>query len=956
MANSFQQAQQDALSLIKAIEVQLDNLDKKLLESANKLSQMLKMGGVGQNQNQIKAITDEFDRLNKIIAQQNQQLNNLNQTKKTYNSLTQKEKVDIQAINKEKKLEAQSTSKLAGAYANLNAKRLQARKRLRDLIVEQGKNSKEVKKAQREYDKLTRKVNQANKATSNFSNTSLGKLTKGFRNLIGGFGLVLGIQLLGDFTRAVFNNIKELDKLDYTLKTVTESESELARTRAFLNDISIRYGAQIVSTTERYTKFMVAAKQSGLALKETEAIFETMTKASAVLGLKTHELEGVYLALEQMLSKGKVTTEELRRQLGERLPGAFGIMANALGVTTVELDKMLKKGEVLSKDALPLFRKELEKSLGLKQVQTVVTLQTSWTNLSNSWLILLDNLRTGQSWISNVLIFTFQNLAKTVRDLGDLFVSDDQKKFSQNLSNTFKELQDGNVTLEKAEKSLSNFYDIQRKAMEINDYERFGVDKIALEATIKAYEDYINTLKKSEQAQSNEIDNRRELADVMADLKKANDDLMTSTDAEAPAILDRIDALNKEKEAWERRNKAAKESIEPYQNESSKKAMEEQLSNLKEMQSRLDPLSYAYGALELPIKTLETALKGLNGEFENQKDVLEELQPELEGFEEMMNEAISTIKGLREESDDFLKDFTSGFLSDIGFDFLGKVFQDFEKLKEMLDASEDDWAIWAVSIMETAQEAFNFFNQQSQARFDKEYENLEREKEIAILFSGESATAREEIERQYEEKKQDIRRREAREQKKMAIFNATIDTAQAVVAALAIGPPQGFVFAAIAAALGAAQIAMISSTPEPSFFRGTMNAPEGWANVDEKRPEVHTDRQGRIKSFGEGKANKRWLEAGDRIYTSREEYFKRELGDVLSTNDIVPYTQMFDVPNVHIEQGMTANDLRREIKGLKDTIRDVEPVNISVNKSGVSTNIGRTEILNNQLRIKRRRV
>src|SRR5690606_11806388 len=121
---------------------------------------------------------------------------------------------------------------------------------------------------------------------------------------------------------------------------------ELARTQGFLAQITEDYGAAIVTTTERYTKFLAAAKQSNVSLNDTEEIFGTMTKAAGALGLKTHELEGIFLALEQMLSKGKVTTEELRRQLGERLPGAFGIMASALNVSTSELDRMLRAGEV----------------------------------------------------------------------------------------------------------------------------------------------------------------------------------------------------------------------------------------------------------------------------------------------------------------------------------------------------------------------------------------------------------------------------------------------------------------------------------------------------------------------------------------------------------------------------------------------------------------------------------
>jgi tape measure domain-containing protein len=60
-------------------------------------------------------------------------------------------------------------------------------------------------------------------------------------------------------------------------------------------------------------------------------------------------------ALTQMISKGKVSAEELRGQLGERLPGAFKIASDAMGVTTAELSKMLETGEVITEDFLPRF-------------------------------------------------------------------------------------------------------------------------------------------------------------------------------------------------------------------------------------------------------------------------------------------------------------------------------------------------------------------------------------------------------------------------------------------------------------------------------------------------------------------------------------------------------------------------------------------------------------------------
>ena len=150
-------------------------------------------------------------------------------------------------------------------------------------------------------------------------------------------------------------------------------------------------------------------------MKDTKQIFDSVSKASSVLGLKTHELEGVYLALEQMLSKGKVTTEELRRQLGERLPGAFGIMADAVGVTVSELDKMLKKGEVLSSEALPKFAKALEKAYNIENINSVNTLAASQSRLTAAWESFVFSVENKSGFISNFFTATFNLLADSLK-------------------------------------------------------------------------------------------------------------------------------------------------------------------------------------------------------------------------------------------------------------------------------------------------------------------------------------------------------------------------------------------------------------------------------------------------------------------------------------------------------------------------------------------------------------
>ena len=90
-------------------------------------------------------------------------------------------------------------------------------------------------------------------------------------------------------------------------------------------------------------------------------IFESVAIASTTMGLSAEQSEGAFLALSQMASKGKVQAEELRGQLGERIPGALKIAADAMGVNQVQFNKMLDTGKIYANDFLPKFAKQLKK-------------------------------------------------------------------------------------------------------------------------------------------------------------------------------------------------------------------------------------------------------------------------------------------------------------------------------------------------------------------------------------------------------------------------------------------------------------------------------------------------------------------------------------------------------------------------------------------------------------------
>jgi hypothetical protein len=77
-------------------------------------------------------------------------------------------------------------------------------------------------------------------------------------------------------------------------------------------------------------------------------------------------------------------------------------------------------------------------------------------------------------------------------------------------------------------------------------------------------------------------------------------------------------------------------------------------------------------------------------------------------------------------------------------------------------------------------------------------------------------------EKQYAEKVRILKRKQAQEDKELALFQAAINIAQAILAANKIGAPQNIAAMALASAVGAFQLAAIASRPIPKFNKGRL--------------------------------------------------------------------------------------------------------------------------------------
>lgn len=128
----------------------------------------------------------------------------------------------------------------------------------------------------------------------------------------------------------------------------------------YMQALAGKLGIEIEGLADSYTKFAVSANAVGLNMNQTKYIFESIAKAGRVFHLSKDDMNGVFKALEQMLSKGQVYAEELRGQLGERLPGAVAMFAKGMNMTIPELLKAMEKGEITGKEVVNFAKAQAE--------------------------------------------------------------------------------------------------------------------------------------------------------------------------------------------------------------------------------------------------------------------------------------------------------------------------------------------------------------------------------------------------------------------------------------------------------------------------------------------------------------------------------------------------------------------------------------------------------------------
>ena len=237
----------------------------------------------------------------------------------------------------------------------------------------------------------------------------------------------IGVQAAIGVATGAISSFKTAQKIEGQIGAAFGNDAATIRKEwDYLMATADRIGISFQEAAPAYAKFAIAAKAFGLSGDEIRFTFENVAKAARVAGLSADEFQGVLKAMEQGLSKGSLQAEEIRGQLGDRLPGAFTLLAASMKISTAELGKMMEAGAVTAAELIT-FARDLPNTFKPTEstYSGLIAAQERYNNAIFKFQLAIANSGFADAF------------TKLLVDLTNLMNSADGQQFAQNLSSAF---------------------------------------------------------------------------------------------------------------------------------------------------------------------------------------------------------------------------------------------------------------------------------------------------------------------------------------------------------------------------------------------------------------------------------------------------------------------------------------------------------------------------------------
>lgn len=110
----------------------------------------------------------------------------------------------------------------------------------------------------------------------------------------------------------------------------------------YAREMANRFGFEVLTIQGQMSSFAIATDAAGISTSDFKTAFEGLLTISRGTNLTNEQFGRSVVAVTQMLSKGKVSSEELRQQLGDAMPQAVSLFAESMGYAADQMGKFWK--------------------------------------------------------------------------------------------------------------------------------------------------------------------------------------------------------------------------------------------------------------------------------------------------------------------------------------------------------------------------------------------------------------------------------------------------------------------------------------------------------------------------------------------------------------------------------------------------------------------------------------
>ena len=352
--------------------------------------------GVSEANASMENIAKSIDKLNSTIESSFKRSSD-SQVKVAKEAATKKAQIEKNLAKEREQLETNSLKHMLSYQKQIDKEREQIElNTVRHEIAAGKMKIAELEKAEKQ--RLSNIKSRNAKIKKSFDSTWKGiksSISGAISNIISKF-FSLKTAIIGSaaalVTMKIVNISAQFEGLYAAMVAVTGSSKDATKEFKFVQDQAMRLGMDVEGLTTEYTRLMAATKGTALEGVQTKKIFVSISEAMRVLQLSSDDANGAFRALVQMVSKGNIQAEEVRRQFGERMPGAFEMAAKAMGVTASQMDKMLRLGQVKAVQLLPALADAMIEKYGKGVPLAANSARAAFAKLNNELLLIANSV------------------------------------------------------------------------------------------------------------------------------------------------------------------------------------------------------------------------------------------------------------------------------------------------------------------------------------------------------------------------------------------------------------------------------------------------------------------------------------------------------------------------------------------------------------------------------------